>query len=126
MVRGGVRGEGAGIAHGTIPQSVCTIKAFPLFLEGYHQVGGITTGIFVGKDVSGTTNGYLTENLNGTGAFGKGVCIGRSKNLGLFKEGRPTGRLLSTWGSPYGAGKRKGIKGQRHPHAYQWGLLNLE
>jgi hypothetical protein len=85
MVGGGVRGEGVGIAHGTIVQVGSIIKAFHLFMQGYPQVGGMTTGIIVGEGINGTTNEYLTNNFNGTGAAGKRAGIGRSNKLGVSK-----------------------------------------
>jgi hypothetical protein len=85
MVGGGVRGKGDGIARGTIVQVGATIKTFHLFIEGYHQVGGMTTGIIVGEDINGTTSEYLTNNFNGTGATGERAGIGRSKILGVSK-----------------------------------------
>ena len=85
MVGGGVRGKGDGIARGTIVQVGATIETFHLFIEGYHQVGGMTTGNIVGKGINGTTNEYLTNNFNGTGAAGKRAGIGRSNKLGVSK-----------------------------------------
>jgi hypothetical protein len=85
MVGGGVRGKGAGIGHGTMTQVGATIETFHFFIEGYHQVGGMTTGSIVGKGISGTTSGYPTNKSNGTGATGKRADIGRSKILGVFK-----------------------------------------
>jgi len=54
-------------------------------MEGYRQVGGMTTGIIVGEDINGTTSEYLTNNFNGTGATGKRTGIGRSNKLGVSK-----------------------------------------
>ncbi|MCX5822077.1 MAG: hypothetical protein NTY86_00840 [Deltaproteobacteria bacterium] len=85
MVGGGARGKGDGIARGTIVQVGATIEAFHLFIGGYHQVGGMTTGIIVGEDMNGTTSEYLTNNFNGTGTTGKRADIGRSKILGVSK-----------------------------------------
>jgi hypothetical protein len=85
MVGGGVRGEGVGIAHGTIVQVGSIIKAFHLFMQGYPQVGGMTTGIIVGEGINGTTNEYLTNNFNRTGAAGERAGIGRSNKLGVSK-----------------------------------------
>ena len=89
MVGGGVRGKGDGIARGTIIQVGATIETFHLFIEGYHQVGGMTTGIIVGEDINGTTSEYLTNNFNGTGATGEKANIGRSKILGVSKVCNP-------------------------------------
>ena len=85
MVGGGVRGKDIGIAHGTTTQVGPTIKAFHLFIKGYPQAGGMTTGIIVGKGMSGATNEYLTNKFNGTGTAGKRANIGRSKILGVSK-----------------------------------------
>jgi hypothetical protein len=85
MVGGGVRGEGAGIALNTIAQVGSIIKAFHLFMWGYLQVGGMTTGIVNGVGSSGITNKYLTNNFKGTGAVGKRADIGRSNKLGVSK-----------------------------------------
>jgi hypothetical protein len=54
-------------------------------MEGYRQVGGVTTGIIVGEDSNGTTSGSLTSNFNGTGAPGKRATIGRSNKPGVSK-----------------------------------------
>src|SRR4030067_1396584 len=85
MVGGGVRGKGAGIARGTIVQVGVTIETFHLFIEGYHQVGGMTIGSIVGEGINGTTSEYLTNNFNGTGATGERASIGRGKILGVSK-----------------------------------------
>jgi hypothetical protein len=89
MVGGGVRGKDVGIAHGTTTQVGPTIKAFHLFIEGYPQAGGMTTGIIVGKGINGTTNEYLTNKFNGTGRVGKMIGIGRSNKLGVSKVCNP-------------------------------------
>jgi hypothetical protein len=62
-----------------------TIKGSHPFIQGYRQVGGVTTGIIVGEDINGTTSGYLTGNFNGTGAPGKRAIIGRSNKPGVSK-----------------------------------------
>jgi hypothetical protein len=85
MVGGGVCGKGDGIARGTIIQVGATIETFHLFIEGYHQVGGMTIGSIVGEDINGTTNEYPTNKSNRTGATGKRAAIGRSKILGVSK-----------------------------------------
>jgi hypothetical protein len=85
MVGGGVRGKGAGIAHGTITKVGSTIKGSHPFIQGYRQVGGMTTGIVVGEDINGTTGESLTNNFNETGAAGKRTGIGRSNKLGVSK-----------------------------------------
>jgi hypothetical protein len=85
MVGGGVRGEDAGIAHGTMTQVGPTIKAFHRFMQGYLQVGGMTTGIIAGEGSHGITNEYLRNNFDRTGAAGKKESIGRSKTLGMSK-----------------------------------------
>ena len=89
MVGGGVRGKDVGIAHGTTTQVGPTIKAFHLFIEGYPQAGGMTTGIIVGKGINGTTNEYLTNKFNRTGGAGKMMGTGRSKNLGVSTVRNP-------------------------------------
>jgi hypothetical protein len=85
MVGGGVRGKGAGIAHTIMTQVGPTIKGPQTFIEGYRQVGGITTGIIVGEDIHGTISEYPTNKSKGTGATGKRADIGRSKTLGVSK-----------------------------------------
>ena len=61
------------------------IKMFHLFIEKYHQVGGMTIGRVVGKGINGTTNEYPMNKFNRTGATGKRTDIGRSKILGVSK-----------------------------------------
>ena len=85
MVSGGVYGKGDGIARGTIIKVGATIVTFHLFIEGSHQVGGMTIGSIVGEDINGTTNEYLTNKSNRIGATGKRADIGRSKILGASK-----------------------------------------
>ena len=85
MAGGGVHGKGAGIAHGNIAQVGSTIKAFHLFMQGYPQVGGMTTGSIIGEGIHGTTSEYLTNNFKRTGATGKRADIGRSSKLGVSK-----------------------------------------
>jgi hypothetical protein len=85
LVGGGVRGKAGGIARGTIVQVGATIETFHLFIEGYPQVGGMTTGSIVGKGIHGTTNEYRTNKSSRTGATGKRAGIGRSKILGVSK-----------------------------------------
>ncbi len=85
MVGGGVRGKGAGIAHGTMAQVGATIEAFHPFIEEYHQDGGMITGSIVGEGIRGTTNEYLTNKSNRTGATGKRADIGRSKIPGVSR-----------------------------------------
>ena len=82
MAGGGVRGEGTGIAHGTITQVGSIIKAFHLFTEEYLRAGGITTGTIAGKGIHGTTTEYPTDNSNGTGAVGKRADTGKSSKPG--------------------------------------------
>jgi hypothetical protein len=89
MAGGGVRGKDVGIAHGTTIQAGPTINAFPLFMQGYPQAGGMTTGIIVGVDISGTTNEYLTNKFNGTGGAGKRTGIGRSNKPGVSRVCSP-------------------------------------
>jgi hypothetical protein len=85
MVGGGVRGKDVGIARGTIIQVGATIETFHLFMQGYPQAGGMTTGIIVGEGISGTTNEYLISKFNKTGGAGKRISIGRSNKLGVSK-----------------------------------------
>jgi hypothetical protein len=84
-VGGGVRGMGDGIARGTIVPAGVTIEAFHIFIEGYHQVGGMTIGTIVGKGINGTISGYPTSKSSRTGAPGKRADIGRSKIPGVSK-----------------------------------------
>lgn len=84
-VGGGVRGKGDGIARVSMIQVGGTMEEFPLFIKGYHQVGGMTIGNVAGKDVNGTTNKCPTNKSNGTGAIGKRTDIGKSKTLGVSK-----------------------------------------
>jgi hypothetical protein len=83
MVGGGVHGEGAGIAHGTIAQAGFTIEASRLFMQEYLQVGGVTTGIIVGEGINGTTTESLTNNLDIIGGVGKRAGIGKSNKPGV-------------------------------------------
>jgi hypothetical protein len=62
-----------------------TIEGVHLFTEVYPQVGGMTTGKIVGKGINGTTRQYPTSKSNKTGGAGKGISIGRSKIVGVFK-----------------------------------------
>jgi hypothetical protein len=89
MVGGGVRGKDVGIAHGTTTQVGPTIKGFPLFMQGYPQAGGMTTGIIVGEGIRGTINEYLINKFNKTGRAGKRTSIGRSNKLGVSKVCNP-------------------------------------
>ena len=82
MVGGGVRGKGAGIAHGTTIQAGSIITASHLFTEEYLRAGGITTGTIAGKGNRGTTTEYPTGKLNGTGAAGKRTGTGKSNKRG--------------------------------------------
>ena len=72
MVGGGVRGEGAGIGHGTIAQVGAIIMVFHLFMEEYHQDGEMTIETIVGMVDHGTTNGYRMRNLK---RFIKGIFV---------------------------------------------------
>ena len=85
MVGGGVRGKGVGIAHGTTTRVGFTIKAYHLFIEGYHQVGEMTTGTIVGEVINGTTSQSPKDNFNRTGAPGKRTSIGRNKIPGVSR-----------------------------------------
>jgi hypothetical protein len=58
-------------------------------MQRYPQAGGMTTGVTDGKDVSGTTNEYLTNKFNGTGRIGKRTGIGRRNKLGVSKVCNP-------------------------------------
>jgi hypothetical protein len=85
MVGGGARGKGDGIARGTIVQVGAIISTLHLFIEVYHQDGGMTTGGIVGKGITGTTKKYTTKKSIITGATGKETDIGRSIILGVSK-----------------------------------------
>jgi hypothetical protein len=85
MVGGGVRGKDVGIVHGTTIQVGPTIKESPLFMQGYPQAGGMTTGTIAGEDISGTTKEYLTNKFNRIGKAGKRTGIGRSNKRGVSK-----------------------------------------
>ena len=85
VVGGGVHGKVVGIAHGTIAQVGLTIEAFHLFIHEYPQVGGMITGIVVGKGIPGTSNQYLTINFSNTGAAGKRTGIGKSNKHGVSR-----------------------------------------
>jgi hypothetical protein len=89
---GGVRGKGAGIAHGTIARVGLTIEAFHLFIHGYPRAGGIITGSIVGESIDGTTSAYLISSFRKTGVAGKSAGIGKSKRLGVSKAGKPERR----------------------------------
>jgi hypothetical protein len=82
---GGVRGKGDGIVRRTIIQIGATIEASLLFMEGYPQVGGMTTGSIVGEGISGTINEFLMRKFNRTGGVGKRISIGRSNILGVSR-----------------------------------------
>jgi hypothetical protein len=45
----------------------------------------MTIESIVGRDINGTTSGYLTNKSNRIGATGKRASIGRSKILGASK-----------------------------------------
>jgi hypothetical protein len=85
MVGGGVYGKGAGIVRGSITRDGFTIKGSHHFMQEYRQLGGMTIGGIVGGGINGTTNEYLPNKSNGTGATGKKASIGRSKILGVSK-----------------------------------------
>jgi hypothetical protein len=89
MVGGGVRGKGAGIAHGPITQVGSAIKGSHPFIQEYLQAGGMTTGTIVGEDVNGTTSEYLTNNFNKTGGVGKRTGTGRSNKPGVSRVCSP-------------------------------------
>jgi hypothetical protein len=91
MAGGGVRGKGAGIAHGPITQVGSTIKGSHPFIQEYLQAGGMTTGTIVGEDINGTTSEYLISNFNKTGGAGKGTGIGRSNKPGVSRVWNPEG-----------------------------------
>jgi hypothetical protein len=79
MAGGGARGKTAGIAPVTMVQVGATIETFHLFTERYHQVGRMTIGWVIGKDINGTTSEYPTSKSSVTGGTGKKADIGRSK-----------------------------------------------
>src|ERR1039457_202122 len=82
---GGVCGKGAGIAHATMIRIGGTFKLSRSFMPIYRLVGGMTTGIIVGKDNNGTTSEYLTTNFNRIGNHGKQTVIGRSNKPGVSR-----------------------------------------
>ena len=61
------------------------IEELPLFIEGYLQVGEMTTGRIAGKEINGISKGYPTNKFNVTGGHGKGVSIGRNKIDGVSR-----------------------------------------
>jgi hypothetical protein len=85
MAGGGVRGKGAGIAHTTMTQAGLTIKGLHPFIQGYRQLGGMTTGIIVGEVIHGIISEYPMNKSNITGAIGNRADIGRSKIPGVSK-----------------------------------------
>jgi len=85
MAGGGVRGKADGTARGNIIQAGATIEAFHLFMEGYHQVGGMTIGIIIGKGTNGIINEYPTNKSKRIGATGKRADIGRGITIGVSK-----------------------------------------
>ena len=88
---GGVHGEGTGTAHGTMTPVGAIIKGSHPFMAGYRPVGGMTTGIIVGKGIGGTTNEYLTNKFNRTGGAGKRAGVGRRNKPGVSKACNPEG-----------------------------------
>jgi len=62
-----------------------TIEGVHLFIEVYPQIGGIITGIIVGKGINGINKEYPTSKFNKTGGTGKGIIIGRNKIIGVSK-----------------------------------------
>jgi hypothetical protein len=85
MAGGGVHGKGAGIAHDIMTRVGSTIKAYHLFIEGYHQAGGMITGTIDGENTNGNTSEYPTNSFNGTGTPGKRANIGRSRIPGVYR-----------------------------------------
>ena len=85
MAGGGVRGKDDGFARGGTIQVGSITKVCHLFIEVYHQGGGMTIGSIVGGGSNGTTNAYLSDNFNRTGATGERAGIGRSKIPGVSK-----------------------------------------
>ena len=85
VVGGGVRGKGDGTARINMIQVGATIEGVHLFTEVYPQVGGMTTGKIVGKDINGINKEYPTSKSNRTGGAGKRINIGRSKIVGVSK-----------------------------------------
>jgi hypothetical protein len=67
-----------------------TIEGVHLFTEVYPQVGGMTTGKIVGKDINGINKEYPTSKSNRTGGAGKRINIGRSKTVGVSRIRRRT------------------------------------
>ena len=85
VVGGGVRGKGDGTARIIMIQVGATIEGVHLFTEVYPQVGGMTTGKIVGKDINGINKEYPTSKSNRTGGAGKRINIGRSKIVGVSR-----------------------------------------
>jgi len=54
-------------------------------MEGYHQVGGMTIGIIIGKGTNGIINEYPTNKSKRIGATGKRADIGRGITIGVSK-----------------------------------------
>ena len=85
VVGGGVHGTDVGIARGIMIQVGAIIEELPLFIEGYLQVGEMTTGRIAGKEINGISKGYPTNKFNATGGHGKGLSIGRNKTDGVSR-----------------------------------------
>ena len=66
-VGGGDLGEDIGTVHITTTQVGYLIEVPHLFIQGYHQIGGMITGAIVGEDVNGTINEFLTNKFRNIG-----------------------------------------------------------
>jgi hypothetical protein len=82
---GGVRGKGNGTARITMIRVGATIVGVHLFIEVYPQVGGMTTGRIVGKEINGINKECHTNKFNRTGEDGRRISIGKSKIVGVSR-----------------------------------------
>ena len=61
------------------------IVGLQLFIEVCPQIGGITTGRIVGKEINGINKECHTNKFKRTGGDGKRIIIGRNKIIGVSK-----------------------------------------
>ena len=80
---GGVRGKDAGTVRITMIQAGDIIVGLQLFIEVSPQIGGITTGRIVGKEINGINKECLTSKSSRTGEDGRKIIIGRNKIIGV-------------------------------------------
>jgi hypothetical protein len=66
-VGGGGLGEDIGIGPITTTQVGLLILVSQLFIQGYHQIGGMITEAIVGGDVSGIINTFLINKFHNIG-----------------------------------------------------------